>query len=495
MEQAHTYAHRSSGRYRFRRRFFRVITTMLLLFVGLAAFGEDQAPRLEPDPRIRSLGNRPSPLDVPTIIETSLVFSGVESNEIGKYRNSIERLIRISEDKLDNEMSPYEKGEMLLEVMHEQVLSRYYEPQTRIDVLFDTGRYNCVSSAVIYFILARNAGLDIQGTVTSDHAFCSIRVEDEVVDVETTALYGYDPGRRKEFYDKFGNLTGYTYVPPSNYSDRKTADDKELLALILHNRISELQREHSYAAALEVAVDRHGFLDSEKSLEDLTRSVSNYLSELNNQRAYDRAFDVIDSVIGRYEVGNALDTIRSTIARNVVVSRIQQNNFDEARSSLMQVLHEDLIDRDEAESLKNMLASRDLSYHLPEMSIEDGFDYIDTVARDLGVAEKTVRDFRLSLYARKAEEVSRAEGYLAAAQLIEEGIERLGSDPRLQRALETYRYNYSAMVHNRFAELFNQRKIDAARDVIQEALEKFPNSRMLKNDLATIERYREQQNR
>ncbi len=133
---------------------------------------------------------------------------------------------------------------------------KYDERQTRLDVLLATGRFNCVSSAVLYGLLARSLGLEFRAVQTPDHAFIRV-LRTKGWDVETTNPYGFDPGSRREFTDSFGRVTGYSYVPPGQYSRRKELGDKGLLALILYNRNAYDTEAGRYLEALQPAVDAH----------------------------------------------------------------------------------------------------------------------------------------------------------------------------------------------------------------------------------------------
>ena len=82
----------------------------------------------------------------------------------------------------------------------------------------------------------------------------AVTVDGTPVDVETTNVHGFDPGKKKEFTDSFGAVTGYSYVPPSNYADRTTISLQELLALVLYNRASEAAQQGRYREAVNPAV-------------------------------------------------------------------------------------------------------------------------------------------------------------------------------------------------------------------------------------------------
>ena len=78
---------------------------------------------------------------------------------------------------------PRERGEYVLGFLHRRFLKSYSEYQTRMDDIFVSGRYNCVSSAALYMILGRSAGLQVEGVMTKDHAFAVVNTGTETIDV------------------------------------------------------------------------------------------------------------------------------------------------------------------------------------------------------------------------------------------------------------------------------------------------------------------------
>jgi hypothetical protein len=152
--------------------------------------------------------------------------------------------------------------------MHRRFLKSYSEHQTRLDQLLSSGRYNCVSSAVLYMLLASSVGLEVTGVMTRDHAFVTVNAGTELIDVETTNPYGFDPGNRREFHDGFGRTTGFAYVPARNYRDRTSINQLELVSLILHNRIVEAESRNRYAEAVALALDRAALLSAQRGVPD-----------------------------------------------------------------------------------------------------------------------------------------------------------------------------------------------------------------------------------
>ena len=213
-------------------------------------------PRLEPDPKALEyyrLSGSDHGYSWTKLAEISLWASWDYSvSNLGKIRRAAETL----NNSPTLPKAAKERAEFILGFMHKNLLKSYSHNQTRIGALLSNGRFNCVSSAVLYMILCRSAGLYVRGVMTKDHAFTILRIGESDIDVETTNLYGFDPGNRKEFSDHFGRVTGFAYVPAHNYRDRQTIGQIELVSLILNNRIAELESSGNYADAVPLAVDR-----------------------------------------------------------------------------------------------------------------------------------------------------------------------------------------------------------------------------------------------
>jgi len=233
-------------------------------------------PRLTPDSKaldFYNLNKGNENLTWEQLAEISLWASGdINASNLQRIRNAVLQF----QNSPDQGTSARETAESILTFMHRNILRTYTIQQTRVDTIFSNGRFNCVSSSILYIILCEAMGIKTSGVITKDHAFVIVHIDDENIDVETTNRFGFDPGNRREFHDQFGRLTGFTYVPAQNYRDRQTINKLELISLILNNRIAELERRNNFTEAVPLAVDRAALL-----LGDLSAAPSDaYLSEL-----------------------------------------------------------------------------------------------------------------------------------------------------------------------------------------------------------------------
>jgi len=395
---------------------------------GLQAF-----PELAPLSLSEQLSTMREPIPIETLIDASLQFSGASDDAAAADKEKLGSLMHRFRDEVADVTGQAELAERTLTFLHKNLLSTYSERQTRIDTALETGVFNCVSSAVLYLIFARSVGLSVGGIRTTDHAFCTVLVDGEPIDVETTNPYGYNPGTRKEFSDSFGKLTGYSYVPPSNYRDRRAIGERELLGLILYNRVSEYTDGRYFRDAVTPAVSVYALLSTEEFKRIATLALSNYVSWMGTRSDFAHAVQFMDAVKASFGGSIDLDQLRREIYHNWVVSLFNAGAFPDADSLLSQP------------------------------------------ATRAALEEKDWTDLSVSLVQLRAESESRNAGFLAAAQVVVDGMKKLGSPPLLLQTYEAY-------VHNAFAQLYNARKIADARSVLDQGLAAYPDSRLLGQD-------------
>ncbi len=396
-------------------------------------------PELTPLPLAEQLSTMREPLPVDTLIAAALQFSGASDETAAADTDKLASLLRKFRDEVADVAGQDQLAEKTLSFLHRSILVTYSERQTRVDTALETGVFNCVSSAVLYMIFARSVGLSVSGVRTADHAFVSVLVDGEPVDVETTNPYGYRPGTRKEFSDSFGKLTGFRYVPPSSYQDRRTIGEKELLGLILYNRVSEYTDGRYFRDAVTPAVSLYALMQNDEFQKVATLALSNYITWMGTRMDFSRAVQFLDAVRASFGGTIDLEQRRREIYHNWVVSLFKAGSFADAQDLLS------------------------------EPAVRGALDEPDWT--DLSVA----------LVQLQAEAETHSGGYLAAVQVVTEGIRKLGPQPRLLQTYEAY-------VHNAFAQLYNAKKLADARSVLDQGLAAYPDSRLLEQDRQLLKR-------
>jgi tetratricopeptide (TPR) repeat protein len=488
-----------------KRVFFAALLAPVLSVVGLTPRLSAQAirfPALDPDPMALEYAGRAeySWQDIGDIAlwasVTGLQGAPDGAAEAELIGNAVAELLAMPDLGAD----PKTRGESVLVFMHRRFLKGYTENQTRLDEIFRTGRYNCVSSAALYTIFAVAAGLDVHGVMTKDHAFVTVNTGTELIDVETTNRLGFDPGNRREFHDGFGKLTGYAYVPARNYRDRIAISQLELVSLILSNRISDLERRNRYVEAVPLAINRAALLQDRPNptaasfftdpRQDLTERLLNYGSSLMKAGQEAAALQWAAQAGDRYPDNERWQEFVYAALNNLVVKHIRSQRLDEARSALE--AHAAVLTADNFSRLEAVIVDAELMQRATAswtggeaetllLSIDDALDRG-------ALTERRARELRSFVVVKEGERLSASEGSPAAISYIEAALAQYGRDSQMESAVRVYRSNRIAELHNAFAGLYNRGDYDEAARLIRSALEEFPGNRNLTQDLNLAER-------
>jgi tetratricopeptide (TPR) repeat protein len=489
--------------------------TILLFFVLLPLKAQNSSfPNIEGDPKAREYSRRGADetCSWQDLAEIALWASGAEAAGQGGRRNrgSVRDIIAGAVADLGARENlppgPRERGEYIMEFMHRRYLKTYSAYQTLLDEIFASGRYNCVSSAVLYTILASSVGLEVRGILTRDHAFVTINTGTELIDVETTNPYGFDPGNRREFHDEFSGATGFVYVPAKNYRDRVSISRLELVSLILTNRIAEYERQGRYGEAIPLAVNRAILLANRQDpvsspffhdpQEDLMDRLFNYGASLINGGREADALAWAAFAWPRYPGAGSGDDPRwpqfvYAALNNQVTKLLQSGRITEAREALIRNdrAGDARVSPKDRRALEILVTDAELTERIGRIKTAEDAEAVFTLIDQAGSTLSAARaeEFRTYVIINEGKRRAAAEGPLAGIVYIEEAIGRYGSNNVLENALRVFRQNQIVALHNRFADLFNRKDFEGARRVIQGALREFPGNRQLQSDLDRLE--------
>jgi tetratricopeptide (TPR) repeat protein len=462
-------------------------------------------PRIEPDSKALDyyrLGVK-SGYSWQELAEISLWASGDATlSGMDKIKTTVTAL----STAIDRNASGREKAEFILNYMHNNILKSYSLYQTRLDTMLLNGRFNCVSSAVLYVILCKSAGINTSGVMTKDHAFVMVHFNGQDIDVETTNSFGFDPGNRKEFHDSSGKTTGFAYVPPQNYRDRQTINQIELVSLILNNRVSEFERSNNFADSVPLAVDRAAlllggsymltssistseflFIDPRKDLMDRLINYGAVLLKSNKEEECIRWAVFASSTYpdtGRWQelfmaaVNNRIS--RFIKDRKISDARVflenQKTHINEANYAQLDAL---IVDADILNRANNFKTA------------DEGNDIIADIekARNSGrLNEKRAVELLTYTVQKVAMSLSAAplKDWRSAIKYLEDALSKYGSNRELEQSLRTYKSNLASDYHNRFAVEWNKKNFDEAERILNEGLDEFPNDRQLLSDKQII---------
>jgi hypothetical protein len=202
----------------------------------------------------------------------------------------------------------WHRGYELNRAMHRELfrgdsteLGGYQFEQARLTGIFSTGRYNCLSSAVLYVVLARAFGLPVRAAVVPTHVFVEVGTKGaKVFEVETTSNTGFDWVHDARFYEKesasWSGSRGLRPVTLEEYQQRKIIEPYQLMALAMRDARSGEEKDRPRLAELAALVDPED-ADAERDRLQVTINESVELYKANAWRTMVRLFDVVSPAV------------------------------------------------------------------------------------------------------------------------------------------------------------------------------------------------------
>ncbi len=455
----------------------RSLAGLVLLLLGGSLF----ALRLEPLPQASAWPAAGSSLDREGLIDLALVLSGAPDSSLAAYKAQLSRWSAEFRSQVRPEWDDAKKAEALLQSLHTH-LTAYSTYQTRLDVLLDQGTFNCVSSAVAYMILGRDAGLDVQAVATIDHAFALVRLPGgRAVDVETTTRYGFDPGTKTEFTNSFGH-TGFVYVPPGNYAQRKTIGDRQLLGLLVQNRLVDFWTSGRPEDGVGPAIDRWTIEGTPEASKTLVDSFVNYASWLNDRRDYLGGLALIDPMVRWTGPGADAKKLVATFVNNQVAVLLDRQDWATAETLTATWLDRGFLTAAQAADERALIADNRLAKAARSLPAADAAQQIEAAFAQGLVPPGRRAELLAFAYGQAAQRVANEKGNRAAWEYLAGLPAAHQSLPGVAKAREVFSYNWGVDVHNRFAQLWNSGKTAEARQLLADALKEMPNNTLLKRD-------------
>jgi hypothetical protein len=489
---------------------FIILVSLFYVQLIWALYAEE--PRLQPLSSVTRLAHAHEPLALSELVTASLVLSGVDESELHGLENKFNTKINEVKSYFQGRGVSPELGDDLLQYIHSRYLKRYNLKQTGLDELLNKGTYNCVSSSVFYLILSRSLGFSTYGVKTTDHSFCAIQVGGKFYDVETTSIYGFNPGEKKEFKDDFGKITGYAYVPPGNYDKRGIIGEKELLFLILHNRVVLSLERKQYSNAVSIAVDGYELIKNDFALSLLLQTFTQYTTWIISSKQFQSGAEVLRKASSRYDSQVKLKELHSHIIVQWAVFYIDRSEFGQAQDLILSNYKDKIINHDTYRELIVYLHHKKAEYYakhdgnksalevinqglimfhdeqsliqsktlytynyivelITEGDVELASSVLSRTKTENLFAEKDYTELFAFLYQKKAELVYASKGVEAVLNLLEAGMNEIVDKTLLLQLGEMYLFNHikelikngefteaSSQINGHFASIFFSRK-------------------------------------
>lgn len=331
-----------------KRQFLRQLLAVFFLFLFAQVYSfSQQSPQIQLEPSIllgleQNNSFLEKNLTSTDIISLALEYSlcPLQSEEGGQCLKIYQTLENSAKEQFAF-LPQMEAADKLLYFIHSSLLKTYREGCTRLNETLLTGNYNCVTASVLYFALARSLGLAVYGQETSIHAFCSVLMDGQKIDVETTNPYGFNPGVKK-VVEQTENSRKYTVIPKRYYSNRREISDRAIATLTGKNVASDLNDKSDYETAIPLEISRLEFLkltdDSElkTAKNDLDTLTCNYALEQSKNGNEEPALSFIELVCQKYGTSQNLQKMYDNIAYNMAANLLNNRQETPARKSFEQ---------------------------------------------------------------------------------------------------------------------------------------------------------------
>ncbi len=229
-----------------------------------------------------------------TLVESSLIAEGLtDSNYINQVTQKLNDIITgIQSTPNFISLSEKEKAKITLEYLHDNLFRTYIETETSALEVLRSGRFNCVSSSIIYNYVVDILGIESKGFIVPSHAFSVVYVDGVNIEVQTTSPNGFNPS--SELKEEFERLTGYDYVSinEQNGENKVMVDNPKLISVQYSNLAAfTAQRTRRYNDALSYAIKAlmiyPDFKDAKTNMISILLKWFQYMTD--NQRKYEDA--------------------------------------------------------------------------------------------------------------------------------------------------------------------------------------------------------------
>ena len=447
-------------------------------------------------------------LSADEVFTLALLFSecSLDSKTAKSCLEKFNQLKKEASSSKFKKMPQDERGKAVLKLLYRDTLKKYDLSQTKIDVAFEKGEYNCVSSAVIYMALAKAAGLDVKGVKTPLHALCTVYITDSngkkrAIDVETTNPYGFDPGS-KETVENENNIKKYYVVPKKNYSNRKEVSDKIFTGLVGRNLFSDYIKSNDYFSAIPLGAALFNLVIDENSeaqkeiRKDFDVLPCNYInSNLKSAHEFAARLKWFTTFIDRWGNTNHIQKNMDSAFHNLSVLCYNENDYPLAEKSFAEF--SPYVSKNQLAKTEEVIADLLFNTLIESLNSSEQIEVISTMIDENRFSP--VQKKRAEIYLENAwiEIINNhmlkrnfKDGYLDSIK----ALEKLPQCKNLKNAKQTFYSNCIAQIHNDFAKAANTQKYQEARKILEDGLLEFPNDKTLTKDLNDLNKILKNQN-
>jgi len=183
--------------------------------------------------------------DPDALLALAIMASGDIRTEAqyAEIKNTVRKFVKRIKPRLSAEKNTARKGFLLYSAMHGEFFSShlsgddlkaYRANQSRLTEIFRSQTFNCISSSLLYLILARYFDLMVEGVILPSHSFVQLTTpESQVIEIETTSRRGYGLRHNEAFYENsashWSQLRGLPDISYEDYLNREIVSAFQLI--------------------------------------------------------------------------------------------------------------------------------------------------------------------------------------------------------------------------------------------------------------------------
>lgn len=249
--------------------------------------------------------------DPKALLKLAFLASGdIEKQDtFEKYFEEYNTFINKIRSEINAQKDIYNKGKHLFEHLCQQFYKQgffndqnkgYQYEKSNITAIFENSRYNCISSTLLYMIIAREFNLDVFCVSVPSHVFVQINAENNMkIEVETTTKKGYDFKHTEEYFKNANSIwlkqRGLGTITYNDYLKRKMLTPFDAVFENMYNqhtsdeKMSAFNRNKIYEAM--------GFLKESEFAQIARLGTYNneyfYMARSNNVEDMNRMFKIV----------------------------------------------------------------------------------------------------------------------------------------------------------------------------------------------------------
>ncbi|MAD60132.1 MAG: hypothetical protein CMH49_01280 [Myxococcales bacterium] len=379
-----------------------------------------------------------------SLADAFFIASGIrEQSQLNRARQWYDRLVDEAKEILKPYKKADERADQLLRWLHKRVFRTYKAQATDAFDIIKTGKFNCLSSCIMYGMIGEKLGLHVRGITVDQHAFCrvysrplpkritSTKSRSGGWDVETTTALGFNPGRTVQI-DR-----AVISVPRSRYRNRKEISLLEMVGLIYTNHVGMTRAYPSHEDRLLAYQKAHLFFPRDQIIKhNILAAHTQVIQGYAKRRRWQGAQAFLEQLADFDHQDKYLTTLWMQVA---------EQHLDHASYKGLEV------------ALKELKNYQELAQSVPKST----WYYLE--AQLYGRAASHLDDRSRS---------DEADQYFNKACLIGQKAQSQRNRGSLssRQAIKRLRHNYLVLVKNYIIKVFNQRNLSRAKKLISIAL-------------------------